>query len=887
MLKTEEDVRSKVVMSWLATHGFTPSDIQVERSFELRVGHSVLRVGEKDPQKARVNRPLHPRADVLVRHVDGRNLLVVEVKAPGEPLDDDARDQGISYARLLREGGIAPFVILTDGEHVRLFDSITGDEIAGEAVPSDHRYAKSGFRVTGEHSDLRAEALERLVSLDPSNLVEFCRAQVEFRIRKLKHSDPLSGRKYIPDLYIERPDAQRRLDELITQGKRVILVVGPPQVGKTNLICHTVDRRLELGEPTLFYPAIMVGGLAAELREDFEWTLRQDVGSDAVVADRLTRVARASGCRIVVFIDGWNEAALSAARSIDTAAERIASDQITFVISLTDVAARRLLTDAVGDPAFAADAAGIPVQDLIALEIRNRRLPKSWSVVLVEKYDAEESKIAIETYSRLLNVSLPDWYQPITDPLLLRTVMLSCSGGSLPRSVDEPAFFGKHIETKLTRARLRDARLGKPMLVDAAEELLTHGAPASEGRLLSRWGIPLHEGLPEGFVEAALLIRRTSDGTEEQMGAAECAGDGVDFYMQRERDYVIAYWLRKWPRSLRDDQATAEMERAVATEIGRGALSWFLQQATNRDLLKARLAHFSEYEGAQVRRVLIGADTLLSLGRSSDAEVLEDTIRAGLRDPDADVRLATAATLAELDSHEHQELKERLAGDTGIISDLLQMHLDYPLSPDSAGGTVLSALHTLHAGSYNSYVDFEWETDVTRVLARLAEAHNLEEAALLAFGYIAPHTFMSWMGSRLQHRKKRPKEEITRYLGALENAIERMTEVLYYAWGREGGLTTALHERAWDGEPNAVERRKEQRSEHRREYRKFRRIYEPVIRRFEWHPTGQALQQFLVDLKPEEDKKAAETRKQRMLHRRDQAPRPRQQVKQLGLEFDS
>jgi type I site-specific restriction endonuclease len=121
---TEEDIRCKVVLTWLAGLGFNPDDIRIEASFEVPLGRKRLKVDSKAPEKLGY---LHPRADVLVRHIDGRNLLIVEVKSPDEPLDNKAREQGISYARLLQDGGIAPFVVLTNGLKTRIFDTITGE----------------------------------------------------------------------------------------------------------------------------------------------------------------------------------------------------------------------------------------------------------------------------------------------------------------------------------------------------------------------------------------------------------------------------------------------------------------------------------------------------------------------------------------------------------------------------------------------------------------------------------------------------------------------------------------------------------------------------------------------------------------------------------------
>src|SRR5436305_2025552 len=113
-LYSEEDIRAKVVMIWLADHGFSLTDISVEFSFEIRLGRKIL-TNDWQQSKKDSSQVFRPRADILVRSCDGRNLLIVEVKSPDESLDNDVREQGICYARLLRKGGIAPFVILTNG----------------------------------------------------------------------------------------------------------------------------------------------------------------------------------------------------------------------------------------------------------------------------------------------------------------------------------------------------------------------------------------------------------------------------------------------------------------------------------------------------------------------------------------------------------------------------------------------------------------------------------------------------------------------------------------------------------------------------------------------------------------------------------------------------
>lgn len=195
-LLNEAEVRAKVVDEWLKDHGFGPAEIILEKQFEIQLGRGVHRIG---------NGRKYGRADYLVRSADGRNLFVIETKSPtsNSKLDEFARDQVISYALLLRDG-IAPFAILSNGRDTKIFDTLTRESLETPSVPVEHPYAKNGFRVSFTDPSLRAEALERLISLTPENLLAFCRCQVAERMRPLRGQDIWSGLKYIPELYVAR-----------------------------------------------------------------------------------------------------------------------------------------------------------------------------------------------------------------------------------------------------------------------------------------------------------------------------------------------------------------------------------------------------------------------------------------------------------------------------------------------------------------------------------------------------------------------------------------------------------------------------------------------------------------------------------------------------------
>lgn len=300
---SEDDIRTKVIYVWLREHGFEAQHIRVEFGFKIRAGKQILST---------------PRCDILVTDTAGRNLLIVEVKAPTVTLSDTDRDQAISYAGMVANGNQVPFVVLTNGSTTRIYESATRRLLDGEAVPSNHRYVQSGYIISGDDVALLKDLVDLFVSLTPENLLRFCKAQIDSRMRLLLGHEIDSGKKYIPKLYVDRTAAGEKLRRYLDdEACSVVFVIGKPQVGKTNFICHTVEQRISSGNPVLFFPAIsMEDRLSNEIAKDFGWLFNGAVIDSAECWTRLHRVVRKAGKKLQLFVDGWNEGTREVIKSI-------------------------------------------------------------------------------------------------------------------------------------------------------------------------------------------------------------------------------------------------------------------------------------------------------------------------------------------------------------------------------------------------------------------------------------------------------------------------------------------------------------------------------------------------------------------------------------------
>lgn len=782
MLVSEDDIRAKIVLPWLINHGFNLSNIHVEYSFSIRLGRSVFKVDNGNLVKESAPRSklrqarctFNPRADVLVRSHDGKNLLIIEVKKPNQTLDNDARDQGISYARLLVDGNIAPFVVLTNGCETKVFNSITTERVDGNKISADDISNSTGFYTSGDDLSLRAEALQTLISLSANNLIAFCEAQSAFRMRPLLSENLFSGKKYIPSLYVEREEANKKLIELLdVNNRRVVVLVGPPQVGKTNFICHIVEERLKRELPCLFYPAIGVKqSLFSEMAEDFEWVLGEVNNSYHLIHKKLRNILSRSGKKIVIFIDGWNEANLNLARIIDHESERLSCAEIQIVITLTHVAAGRLLAGAGGNPSFIAEAASIPSQAAQLIEIDPEAINNhsNWSIVKVERYSEEEMGKAYSTYAQAYNVKITNTHKKVYDPYLLGASMRLYQGKTLPDRLEEPNLLERVINDKANRSvGLEDYNV-RSCLTEVARDMFTSGSPVSVETVSNLWKTSVLTKLPCGFFDSALLAQVSN----EQNYPA------IDFYYSKERDYIIAYWVQNWAYKLKKGiDVSSDFNQATSSNAGIDALRWFFMQSEHIKLLQLNDGSLPKYRDAPVTRILLSALCATSDRCPKDSKIwLEYAVDQATHNDDNIVRIE-AVKLVALLADNKDDLVSIFNNECSLeefVYAILSVNEEYRFQAESAGWIIPAAIRTIHWESSDMDSD---ESEITNILNKFLH-HNsgtIRKGAAECFGYAAPHGFLQALVDEIKGGMSTAR--FTDYISGIQSAISELNEIYY------------------------------------------------------------------------------------------------------------
>jgi hypothetical protein len=827
-LLSEEDIRTRVVATWLVNHGFTAENISVEFSFELRLGRNVYRVGKELPHSP----TFRPRADVLVRSSDGRNLLIIEVKAPNETLDENAKAQGISYARLLKSGGIAPFVVITNGHETQIYDSITEEAMQDAYIPINHRHAQNRFRVSIDDIALRAEALETFVSLSSDNLLAFGRAQVVQRIRLLRSDDPFSGKKYIPALYVEREDARKQLHRLLDEERRqVVLLAGAPQVGKTNFVCHSVEERLENGQPCLFYPAIdMEGGLIEEISKDFNWILNNDNNPYQLVT-KIVRILQRANQQLLIFIDGWNEASQGIARAIDKGSARLSCAEVQLVISFTQVAARQLLLDQAGNLSHIADLASINEDSIPTIEISPDQVSRRSSLVEIRKYNKEEVEKAYKIYANCYRTRVSSLHRKVDDPFLLRIGMQSFTEKYLPDTFDEPSLLERSLYQKASRGLELSESTLTSLLYELGDEMLISDASVSEIIARKRWQISSNFELPKGLFEAAILTKVFSDQNIPSL----------DFYCSRERDFVVAYWVGDWLKSLLSNfEKTAlsesiellktELLRITNTKVGNEALSWFFRQPQHLNHLKLASLILSTGVKPDLKRLILSSIYKNpGCAKADENEWRIEAAEVGAEDNDAKVRAEVAKLLAAF-SNDNDNLIRLFDNEdkmNSIVNDLLEAVEDDALIERGTLSIIIKALAS---------VNYDGGVNIYKYLKHSSPYVQAAAAGIIA--YREPKDFLK-IFSRKAELGELEAEYIRaiKLIGVIDLALEQLGDI-YYGYSEMCDF------------PMYFELLQESPEEHIVDYQEMSRICLPVIRFYQQDECGKKLLKFLNSIAP-------------------------------------
>lgn len=515
---TEEDIKIKYVLPWLKQTGVELHEIQLERSFSLKIGRQFIPIG----QAARKRDSVGGRLDILVQR-DGRNLLIVETKADDLQLTDDDRDQAISYARLVHP--IAPYAVVTNGQEYRLYDSVTKDRIDPKEIKI------RGFEAALPDDDI-LEAQSIFLCLNRDNLIAFCRSQVAAELRIVKGSIA-DDRKYVPELHVPRVSVSQEVEDFYSSPLPGLLLIGQSGSGKTCEMCRVAESLLDSGKPVLFFNGITLeSGILEAISAEFLWTFN---GAELPI-QVIRRLAKLAGSdRLTIVLDAVDEWIYpSRENNLGSLLRAAEKNNVKIILSCKTSAVSQFVL-----------ARGSPTNiDLLTKKVEIGELSDREFFSAIENY-----RQAYKFYGAFEDTVLDE---ARSNPFLLRVFFDVAKNSGLKHITFSSAeFFETYFHRSISRTT--DVRQAEDTLKAIAGFLYKCNLDwAPEEEIRTSLGLRVTEPIMEELFEYGILLRSV---TEADITA-------VGFYFQQLRDYVVAFKVCRF-NSMSQQQLNCEFEQVT------------------------------------------------------------------------------------------------------------------------------------------------------------------------------------------------------------------------------------------------------------------------------------------------------------------------------------
>lgn len=230
--KTETDLEAAIrgtvtrVFPWL-----DPADVKHQIKFSFTFGRSRINVDNTD------NYDKQARSDIVLEK-GGVPLAVLELKREGHALSAEDEAQGLSYARVLDP--MAPIVIVTNGDETRIFNSYTGQCLGADTLAETQFVATVDAAARLAAGNLK-QAIQTLMGNEPTIWRQAIEQLTDATIEDLTATSDNPGLPFTKDFLIQREATEEAID-LLEEGKRLILIEGPPLIGKSNILRDLAGR---------------------------------------------------------------------------------------------------------------------------------------------------------------------------------------------------------------------------------------------------------------------------------------------------------------------------------------------------------------------------------------------------------------------------------------------------------------------------------------------------------------------------------------------------------------------------------------------------------------------------------------------------------------------
>lgn len=269
-------------------------DIEHQQTFTIRLGHTDHVVGSKQTWAG-------GRADILVTSAK-RPLAVIELKAPDEDVNEDAKRQALSYARLIEP--MAPLAIVTNGTQTLTFRSFDGVEI------KNHTFDETAVTTLFADAALLAvasydAAVRDLLARDDTAFATLLRSASQRTLQQMTGDVKDLTRPLCQNFVMPRSSADEIADSIKT-GNRLTLLVGPALSGRTNVLSQFCARDDIV--PIFIDAAAAAHGPIRFMANVIGTKLFRATSEDTVRQWLRHRLQQKGANSLAIVVDGWGAA---------------------------------------------------------------------------------------------------------------------------------------------------------------------------------------------------------------------------------------------------------------------------------------------------------------------------------------------------------------------------------------------------------------------------------------------------------------------------------------------------------------------------------------------------------------------------------------------------
>jgi len=306
-------------------------DIRHQIKFSFTFGHATIKIDGAAGYKSQA------RADIILFRGE-TPLAVLELKREGNLLVAGDEAQGLSYARVLNP--MAPLVIVTNGQDVRILDSYTGKALKQTSISAEEFSAVVAAAANVARGNVK-ESIQTLMGTNPQVWRQAVEHVTDATIAELTAKPDAPALPFVDGFLLSRTATSVVLDHL-EKGDRLILVEGPPLIGKSNVLRDFSGRaRTGATFASLLVEASRVGviqSLANVLADKLNWPVTREEARNW-----LMRLSKSDGPALVLAIDGLNVRQSGILTEIEELTSSRFGNGLRLVISVDDSAVQQLL----------------------------------------------------------------------------------------------------------------------------------------------------------------------------------------------------------------------------------------------------------------------------------------------------------------------------------------------------------------------------------------------------------------------------------------------------------------------------------------------------------------------------------------------------------------